>query len=68
MRGEVKPKNPTLLKGLNSPKFVILSKKKMINHDTMLLTLKFPGENLELGLDIGRHIRVFGKDKEGNQI
>lgn len=40
----------------------------MINHNTMILNLKFPGENLVLGNKVGEHIVVFGKDSEGNQI
>lgn len=49
---------PTLLKGTSVPAKVIISNKEMLNHDTMRLTLKFPGEHLLLGLPIGSHIRV----------
>ena len=30
-----------------------MKNKKMINHDTMLLNMKLPGDDLTLGLNIG---------------
>lgn len=47
------PKIPCLLKGSNNTSMVILESKKMINHDTMLLKMKLPGDNLVLGLNVG---------------
>lgn len=40
----------------------------MINHNTMHLVLKMPGKALSLGLPIGQHLKIFGKDKNNNQI
>ena len=53
-----KPKEPTLLKGLTASVKTIVKEKVMVTHDTMRLTLSFPGSNLLLGLPIGNHIRV----------
>ena len=48
-----KIKTPSLLRGSNTSSFVIMKNKKMINHDTMLLNMKLPGDDLTLGLNIG---------------
>lgn len=50
---EKMPKTKTLLRGLNSPVFVVIKEKKMLNHDTMFMKLQFPGEDLALGLAVG---------------
>ena len=45
-----------------------MTEKKMITHDSFIMRLKFPGENLRLGIDIGQHIRVYGIDSDGDSI
>lgn len=66
--GRKRKTGKVLLRGLKSPCSVILSEKKMLNHDTMFMKLSFPGQNLGLGLEIGQHIRIYGKDKDGEKI
>lgn len=67
-RRRKKSSKKVLLRGIKSPCSVILSEKKMLNHDTMFMKLSFPGQNLSLGLDIGEHIKIHGKDKDGELI
>lgn len=50
----------------NKVKTTIVSKKK-ISDDTILLKLKLP-EKGELGLPIGHHIRIYGKDDDNEEI
>lgn len=40
----------------------------MINQNTMMVKLKFPGENLVLGNHVGEHIWVYGFDKNNEQV
>lgn len=40
----------------------------MINHNTLVMTLEYPGREMLSGLHVGEHILVYGNDEEGNLI
>lgn len=60
------PKN--LLKGHENPISLKIAEKRMINSDSLLLTLKFPEPDQQLGVPCANHVHLRFYDEQGQLI